>query len=1319
MRSLNLCLVLTAFRGALGVEIACNTVTSFLLPTVPVTYTLSGDLSCPEQQVFNITNQMTIEVFSPSVLSQIHFNVDVGVNLTFIGEQLTMSDSFGETLGGSITANGNVTFKNAVHFDNNYAQWGGAVFVSTGYVVFEQAVTFSNNAAVGGPTTTFGDLDFRNASGGAVFVSSGNVVFEQGAVFTNNVAQNGAGVYVDTGEVDFLATSTFINNIASVPDKYHPGAYGGAVSINAGTVQFGLEATFTGNGCFSPNPALGGGMVVYSDGSAYFASLATFTDNIADYGGGVYVYDGALDFAQGAVFNNNTANYLGSGGAIYMEKGDLNVDDDVFFTNNTADVNGGAVYISLVAGGEANFASDVIFSGNDCGRLGGALYLDSEKVNFAVGASFTDNFAGDSGGAVYVAIIPNEASPGPSLVLANVQLIQNSAAERGGGICVGSCNSMFLANITASGNTATDGGFLSVLFCSVGWFDSTVTENKATGRGGGFTMLLAPPSPPPNAVWLSEVYAAYANLPASVVVPKPTSIITSSMIMNVNFFGNTAGTAGGSVFLDSSNLLVQETQMSAGSALSGGAIYLGSFLSAEITDCIMENNVATSSGGSLFAGTGAVLNMTDSSITNSTSTGGAGGALYSDGLSQVTISHCTIQGANASLYGGGIGGQDTGSVTVSDTSITDTSAGCCFPNNPYAYAYTCSALSYGGNDIYQCCLADQYWDSAANACTPCDSNTMSCTDVGITTQTIPLLPGFWRASAGTTDIRECLNPDACQGGSGGGVQGAGDSFADGTQYCAQGYEGPYCSVCAGNYFSSPGHTCSQCASSLSTGVIVWCFTVTGLFLLALCFITIHLTQKEEKDEVKEKVEELSEEISAGAARGKRIKKLLFRWSYLLGQFHWGRLRIPIVAAQIVSQCVAVTGVRLPSGYEKFLAWANFASLDFNMLPALSCQVHINFYNRLLFVTIVPLLGVLYLCTTYAIARWRDQRVAAISFFSSTSGDSFRYERVKRQVRRRHIRAFLILTFLVYSTVSATVFQTFSKDDTCDNNEVVGVNYTFLRADYSIPADTREYRNYVIYAAFMVFLYPAGIPALYAYLLWRSRKRFLNRAAGVRAKQLEEELGVKDDDVEDDTYDTAVAPLDGQGTPPRQLSHKKARSGSAAMDGQSRMSMRRRSSGRPVDLSEDAAEHLKEFTRFLWGGYISVYFYWEVIECMRRLLMTGVIVFLFPGTAAQLSITCLFALLSIFVIAMNRPHIDKFDFQLYMSGTALIFLSMYLGLNMKVNVGGETAQGQAAFSALLIVLHVAMTGAAIINMVIVTRITLDSGRQRSFVGAMVA
>lgn len=58
------------------------------------------------------------------------------------------------------------------------------------------------------------------------------------------------------------------------------------------------------------------------------------------------------------------------------------------------------------------------------------------------------------------------------------------------------------------------------------------------------------------------------------------------------------------------------------------------------------------------------------------------------------------------------------------------------------------------------------------------------------------------------------------------------------------------------------------------------------------------------------------------------------------------------------------------------------------------------------------------------------------------------------------------------------------------------------------------------------------------------------------------------------------------------------------------------------------------------------YYYEVIECGRRILLTGVLIFFPSGTAPQAAMACMFAFASLLGFELLRPHLDNADVWLY-------------------------------------------------------------------------
>ena len=58
------------------------------------------------------------------------------------------------------------------------------------------------------------------------------------------------------------------------------------------------------------------------------------------------------------------------------------------------------------------------------------------------------------------------------------------------------------------------------------------------------------------------------------------------------------------------------------------------------------------------------------------------------------------------------------------------------------------------------------------------------------------------------------------------------------------------------------------------------------------------------------------------------------------------------------------------------------------------------------------------------------------------------------------------------------------------------------------------------------------------------------------------------------------------------------------------------------------------------------YYYEVIECGRRILLTGVLIFIDPYTPTQAAAACIFAFASLLGFELLQPHLDPTDALLY-------------------------------------------------------------------------
>lgn len=292
------------------------------------------------------------------------------------------------------------------------------------------------------------------------------------------------------------------------------------------------------------------------------------------------------------------------------------------------------------------------------------------------------------------------------------------------------------------------------------------------------------------------------------------------------------------------------------------------------------------------------------------------------------------------------------------------------------------------------------------------------------------------------------------------------------------------------------------------------------------------------------------------------------WSSIRNHIPIQSIKIAVVVWQIVTQFSFVANVVYPGVYQSFLDGVDL--LNFDLTWVTGCIFDTDFHDRLLVSTIGPLIALVCLSFTYCLGR----RIHTHS------------ESALKIVKETHLSATLLLTFLVYSSVSSVLFQTFACEDLEDGNN-------YLRSDYRIECDSEKHEHMQIYSWVMICLYTIGIPVWYMYLMFNKN------------------------------METSSA-------------------------------------------------------RSLWESYKSDRFYYEIVECARRVLLTGVVVFIYLNTAAQIAITLMIAFAFFGISESLSPYISKWDKWVNRMGHIIVYASMYIALLLRVNVSDEREDSQKFF-----------------------------------------
>ena len=327
--------------------------------------------------------------------------------------------------------------------------------------------------------------------------------------------------------------------------------------------------------------------------------------------------------------------------------------------------------------------------------------------------------------------------------------------------------------------------------------------------------------------------------------------------------------------------------------------------------------------------------------------------------------------------------------------------------------------------------------------------------------------------------------------------------------------------------------------------------------------------------------------------------LLTIFFYRLSVFCFARYAIPL------SQFDAIAGDVYPELYANFISKLNPINLDLDFALSYSCFVANDFYDHLLFATIVPFLVLTVLAGSYVIGTKRN------------SGS----ESAMRKVQHKHQTTLLYIAFFIYSPVSHRIFQTFNCDGLDDGE-------TYLRADYSLSCRTSRHSWFKAYALVMVLVYPVGVAAAFAWLLVSYRRDL-------------------------------------------------------------------------VKSNREAMVHLKPL-HAIWAAYRPCQYYYEVVECIRRIALTAIAALVPSNSMANVSGALLCAVVFVFVSEVLSPFNRGVDMGLYRWGNGVIVGSMYVAFLMKADVGYDTKGALLTFSGVLILANVFMMVAVLVQIAFVVK-----------------
>ena len=291
----------------------------------------------------------------------------------------------------------------------------------------------------------------------------------------------------------------------------------------------------------------------------------------------------------------------------------------------------------------------------------------------------------------------------------------------GGGLRIEEGSTAVLGrNTVITGNTAKSGGGVYTKGGKVTINKSTITENKATGNGGGIcaednsTVTVVGGKIISNTSAGVEQTASgggglYTNN-STVTLDKVTitgnKAITDSRndgggilaagsnltITGSTITENTAPDCGGGLFLSHTNANITSSTIEGNQATYGAGVYLNDSPDVAEADCTgshthnitgtnINRNTASILGGGMYVGTKSNVTLTGSTLDGNATTdktGGQGGAIVAYSAGDITLDNTTVTNNGAGLGGGlyslGTAGSDTHITLRNNTKFTGNTA---------------------------------------------------------------------------------------------------------------------------------------------------------------------------------------------------------------------------------------------------------------------------------------------------------------------------------------------------------------------------------------------------------------------------------------------------------------------------------------------------------------------------------------------------------------------------------------------------------------------------------------------------------------------
>lgn len=511
--------------------------------------------------------------------------------------------------------------------------------------------------------------------------------------------------------------------------------------------------------------------------------------------------------------------------------------------------------------------------------------------------------------------------------------------------------------------------------------------------------------------------------------------------------------------------------------------------------------------------------------------------------------------------------------------------------------------------------------------------------------------------------------------------------------CAKGYEGLLCSQCSNDHYSWFEY-CLKCPAG-------WYFALECIFVLAIValFIGIAIWDYKQKRQKKRTIVDI----------------LISRAKIILNYYQ-------VVGAIFAS----LHGIQWPKQVSTFGSIFRLLELNiFKLVAKPSCYItgfHLNVYrDYLIGMTFIGLVPVLAFGAIIVVLLWKR--------FWARNHQQQQREELTRVKQRCYLFVISMLYITYLSVVNAIMALLPPACYTLYLAEGDDCSIHRLRDDLSIDCKTEKHQKYTD-AAYGSLVYVFGFPLILLFFLWRSSKRSVGRDQ--MNVDLLDPVNESDDNnnsnvIENDESESVIDSTDGQDDLSSNRSHQEdddflnsniegqnetARADESDEEAHLVQPGDRDQSVESLQTCSDESDSIlignettgtnsqkvtkyPLYLRFLCENYKDKFWYWEILELIRKVLQTVLVVLFGSKDPLTLGITIALSVVFLTSHAYFKPMKDKFEHWLQMVSLAAIFFNLLLASMLLIPSDERASAGRdVAMAVFLVAVNVLVVAMAL-------------------------